>query len=723
MKKFIPLQKIARKDKPRVGGKAYSLARLIGEGVQVPEGICLPVEFYNRYVSETGIRGKIFLELGRKDFEDMRWEEIWDAALRIRNMFLTTPIPEKLRNEIAGIVKEAFPDKPVVVRSSAPDEDASATTFAGLHESVVNVRGVDSILSAIKKVWSSLWSDGALLYRKELGLDVLSSSMAVVIQKIVVGECSGVVFGRDPVQGDRMIIESVYGLNQGLVDGAVEPDRWRLHPEKGKIISHDAPEKRRCMLARKVGLSLEDVPEENSEKPPLSKKNLKQIYHVSRKVESVFGSPQDMEWTMKDGEIYILQSRPITTGDSEKGDKRPWYLSLRRSFENLERLREKIEGTLIPQMISEADDLKTVSLEDLSDVELADEIEKRIAVNSRWMDIYWEEFIPYAHGVRLFGQVYNDRMKPDNPYEFLDLLGSGDMEALRRNDAILRMAAMVRNDKKLEQGLQEKGIHGATPEFEMSLHEFIRGFEDNTFGEVILLSDQNTLIRFILEAAKKKDAFQKKSSERDEKIRVFLDHFSGEERKRMEKILDLARSSYTLRDNDNIYLGRITGQMTASVNEGISRLKKAGRSVFPQTPKEEVPVMLRNPQYVPGKMAGVTEEKEATESRARQIRGQPAGPGVARGSARVIRSPRDLFLFKSGEILVCDAIDPNMTFAVPLAGGIVERRGGMLIHGAIIAREYGIACVTGVPGAVEKISTGDTITVDGYIGLVTISRD
>ncbi len=100
--------------------------------------------------------------------------------------------------------------------------------------------------------------------------------------------------------------------------------------------------------------------------------------------------------------------------------------------------------------------------------------------------------------------------------------------------------------------------------------------------------------------------------------------------------------------------------------------------------------------------------------------GQPAGPGIARAPARVVRRPDDLLNFRAGEALVCDAVDPNMTFVVPLAAGIVERRGGMLIHGAIIAREYGIPCVTGVPGATDLIRTGDRLTLDGYLGIVTV---
>ncbi len=109
--------------------------------------------------------------------------------------------------------------------------------------------------------------------------------------------------------------------------------------------------------------------------------------------------------------------------------------------------------------------------------------------------------------------------------------------------------------------------------------------------------------------------------------------------------------------------------------------------------------------------------------KSRQITGQPAGSGIARGKARVIRQHSDLADFKYGEVLICDAVDPNMTFVVPLAAAVIERRGGMLIHGAIIAREYGLPCVTGVPNVTERIHTGDEVTVDGYLGIVTIGSD
>lgn len=116
----------------------------------------------------------------------------------------------------------------MVIRSSAPGEDGSTLSLAGLHESYLNVSGIDEVLKKIKKVWASLWSDRAILYRQELGLEDARSTIAVVIQEFIEGESSGVVFSRSPLNETQLIIEAVYGLNQGLVEGDVVPDRWIL---------------------------------------------------------------------------------------------------------------------------------------------------------------------------------------------------------------------------------------------------------------------------------------------------------------------------------------------------------------------------------------------------------------------------------------------------------------------------------------------------------------
>jgi phosphohistidine swiveling domain-containing protein len=181
------------------------------------------------------------------------------------------------------------------------------------------------------------------------------------------------------------------------------------------------------------------------------------------------------------------------------------------------------------------------------------------------------------------------------------------------------------------------------------------------------------------------------------------------------KLLSVARSSYRLRDDDNIILGAIEAQLIAAAQEGRRRIA-AGSTELADVIAE----------------LGLDHEDDTTlftdalpppAVRDRQITGQPAGPGLARGQARVIHRHTDIAQFKQGEIIVCDGVDPNMTFVMPLAAAIVERRGGMLIHGAIIAREYGLPCVTGVVDATRRIRTGQQITVDGYLGIVTLLNE
>jgi pyruvate,water dikinase len=138
---------------------------------------------------------------------------------------------------------------------------------------------------------------------------------------------------------------------------------------------------------------------------------------------------------------------------------------------------------------------------------------------------------------------------------------------------------------------------------------------------------------------------------------------------------------------------------------------------------DEIARSLRDSAYEPEFEKTAPEKENKFKLQARQLIGQPAGQGIGTGTARVIKTREDLGLFCHGEILVCDAIDPNMTLIVPMAKAIVERRGGMLIHGAIIAREYGIPCITGVPDATDAIHSGDQLTVDGFLGIVTIRRD
>ena len=684
------------------GGKAYSLAVMAKSGFRVPQAVCISTKAYDRYVDSTGLRGRIMLELGRKRLEDMRWEEIWDASLRIRNLFAGTPMPEDLETELRCDLLP-LADKEVVVRSSALGEDSAKTSFAGIHESYVNIRSLDSILKHVKLVWASLWSDAAILYRRELDLDVEKSSMAVLVQEIIVGNRSGVAFSQSPSDPKKAMIEAVFGLNQGLVDGTVEPDRWTVDRKRGTICEHHAPKRETAIFPSAEGVKLQSLSPEMADRPPLSDGEVAEVFSLACRAERLFGLPQDIEWTVLANEIYMLQSRPITTIEK---DERTGYMALRRSLKNLQSLRKRIEQEIIPGMNFEAAELATMDIAGLSDQLLAQEIERRAAIFQKWHDIYWQELIPFAHGARLFGRFYNDALQPSDPYEFLDLLAGSDMMSLKRNKWLQETASRLRNDPDLAKRL-ERGEGGE----EIGLDGFL--------DEYALLADARPgVIRVLLEMAKNPPKKQKDFS-RSDLEEQFLSHFSGDERSEAREILDLGKASYKMRDDDNIFLGRIEAQLESSLQQARQRLKARGLP-GESVAWEEAVKALKDPGYIP--IASPAADKKPPRVLARQIVGQPAGPGVGTGRARVVVAAQDLFDFKAKEVLVCDSLDPTMTFVVPLASAIVERRGGMLVHGSIIAREYEIPCVTGVQGATEQIRTGDWLTVDGTLGIVTIER-
>ncbi|MDX2501711.1 MAG: PEP/pyruvate-binding domain-containing protein [Deltaproteobacteria bacterium] len=721
---ILTAEEIQSGDRHRVGGKGYALSRLVKKGFKIPRTVCVTSDAYQAYVLRTGLRERILLELHRKDFKEMRWEEIWDCATRIRNMFLNKPFPDDLLQEIHAAIGDRFRGTTVAVRSSAPDEDDAQSSFAGLHESFINVAGVESILKHIRLVWASLWSDAALLYRQEIGLDVEKSSMAVVVQETVVGDRSGVVFTQNPNDESQGIIESVYGLNQGLVDGTVEPDRWIMDRTRNAILTHTAPERKSWMIPDSDGVRLAELPPEKSPHPPLTPSEVGVVFKTARQAEDSFKMPQDVEWTYDGDSLVLLQSRPITTLRSgNSGDERGWYLSLHRSLDNLQKLRLKIEDELIPAMIEVAESLSAIDPVGLSDQDLAAEIRKRWEINHKWVNIYWADFIPYAHGVRLFGQFYNDAMQPDDPYEFIDLLTNTDMASIERNNMLMDLAGMIRSDQQLAGKLKQGDDSAFNTQFQSMINDFIEKFGDLSCavtGGRNCLFGTGPLYRLLLEMADHPaPAGGDHKNDRVKRLHQdFLNSFDAPDQKvRAEELLELARSSYQLRDDDNIYLGRIEAQLLATVQETKRRLEDPSGHPASEILKqalEEVDFGTESPKSGPATAA------TGDKLQARQLLGQPAGPGVAKGKARVIQKHSDLADFKYGEVLVCDAVDPNITFVVPLATAVVERRGGMLIHGAIIAREYGLPCITGIPDATTLIETGDEITVDGYLGIVTL---
>jgi len=728
------LQSIDDSSNSIIGGKGRALCDLYNAGLPVPKPLCIATSAYDLFLERNHLREKINLLLHKKDLKDIRWEEIWDISLRIQNLFLGGTYPEDLRQTIKETIYRQFGNKPLVIRSSAPSEDGSALSFAGLHESYLNVTRLDEVLKKIKKVWASLWSDRAILYRQELDLEVTRSRIAVVIQEFIEGESSGVVFSRSPLDSSQLIIEAVHGLNQGLVDGAVEPDRWIIDRNEKKSPEHSPPQIRDYQFLRSGndGVRRQQLSHDLQTAPPLSEKQVKSVVALGIRLEHFCKTAQDVEWTLLKDDFYILQSRPVTAskGGGERSDKRSWYLSLNRSYDNLLHLWRSISGELLPAMDQESSDLENMRLTDLTDVELADELKRREAINERWTSVYWNDFIPFAHGVRLFGEMYNDVVEPEDPFEFVLLLTGQQMLSTERNALLRACAREVCTDKALLSALEGGDVeHIENEGFKKNLLQLKSRFSMTEFGSGEDDSTNALLAAMILQYASLDTVAPGSQQMLQENHRRLESQFIDKAKKKLavdpEKLLELARASYRLRDDDNIHIGRIAQELERAKLHARAQLHSRGLSAGLELSVEELSLMLNGlTPLTKSSQRPCTQPVHRRDKRvtARQLQGQPASNGIARGNARVISSGGELKNFKKGEILVIDSIDPTMTFLAPLAAGIIERRGGMLIHGAIIAREYGIPCITGVVNAPLLIETGDFVTVDGYLGICTVQR-
>jgi len=731
----IPLAQAADSDERLIGGKAAKLAHLAQAGFRVPAGFVITTRAYEQYVEGQSLARLIRIELGRKPFASMRWEEIWDVALRIRSAFLAAPIPPALGQAIVTAVEALGAGKRLAVRSSAPGEDSAQRSFAGLHESVVGAVGAEAVLDAVRVVWASLWSDAALLYRQELALDPAHSRMAVVVQEMIDEDRSGVAFGRDPRELGRnhAIVEAVPGPCGDLVDGLVDPDRWILERSSGRVVEWRPGER-----------------EGESGRPILEDGDLSNLHHMLLRVESLFHWPPDTEWTGRREQFTLLQARPITTAlpsAGERGDQRGWYLSLRPGRRRLSALAERVAGQLIPELEALGKRLAAEAIEGYDDQALAAAIEERHAAVETWRQIYIDDFIPFAHGVRQLGIYYNDAVQPDDPYEFVGLLKGQQMVASERNRALQELAGRVRGDQALYKGLlqaTEQGWQNAARAVQAlpGGASFIGAFEklqaefmDMAYGGERLSDHPDLLLQTVLELARSPRPTPPQGVE----ARATTPGVQAMERRLLEavgpgrheearEVLAVGRLSWRLRDDDNVLVSRLESQLLRALEVAGARLRAAGRlpgeARIGITAAPTLAEALRHPASTPVVLPefpaeGPTAHGAVGES-PRQLVGQPAAPGLATGRVRRVRDARDLGRFRAGEVLVCDAIQPTMTHLVPLACAIVERRGGMLIHGAIIARELSIPCVNGIPHAVELLEEGEIVTVDGYLGIVTV---
>ncbi len=298
-----------------LGGKGRSLARLAAAGLAVPGGFHVTASAYRRYIDENKLQARI-LDLAKPEITG-RTLSFDSASAGIQALFEEAEPPAVIVSEIREAYAVLGGNGPALaVRSSANAEDLPDMSFAGQQDTYLNVRGEEALIAAVRDCWSSLWTSRAISYRHQMGVDQNAVAMAVVVQLMVPSDVSGVLFTVNPATGERseMIVNASFGLGEAVVGGQVTPDtyivdRESLTPKKTMI----GTKEQKIVCDGDLGTRLEHIAESERIQSSLSEKALEELASRALEIEQLFnGVPQDIEWAISDGKLWLLQSRPIT---------------------------------------------------------------------------------------------------------------------------------------------------------------------------------------------------------------------------------------------------------------------------------------------------------------------------------------------------------------------------------------------------------------------------
>lgn len=293
------------------GGKGASLARLIREGFPVPGGFLIATDAYRLHIATSNLEDWIpATAQSALPHDPMALEEV---SIAIRARFAASAIPATL----ADAILKAYADMgepPVAVRSSATTEDLPEASFAGQHDTFLNIVGGEALLAAVLRCWSSLWTARAIGYRMRNGIEHRDAALAVVVQAMVQSEAAGVLFTANPLTGKRTetVIDAAWGLGEALVSGQVEPDHYVIDAIGERILSKTLGAKAIAIRA-KLGGGTETVTEDEAGRQALPDQSIIELSALGQRAAQLFGVPQDIEWAWADGKLFVLQSRPITS--------------------------------------------------------------------------------------------------------------------------------------------------------------------------------------------------------------------------------------------------------------------------------------------------------------------------------------------------------------------------------------------------------------------------
>ena len=300
------LPELKEPKKSEVGGKGYSLAVLINNDFNVPQGFVITSDAFFKFLKYNNLIERI-----EKLASEIAGNNFGEKSKEIRDLILNGNTPEDIALEIEEPLNK-LNARYVSIRSSAVSEDSLKASFAGLHDTFLNVKSeYELVLENIKKCWASLFTERAVVYRIRKNIPHLEG-MAVVIQEMIPAEVSGIAFTVHPTKEKVLLIEASYGIGDMVVSGKVEPDDYVIDRGTLEITEKNIGNKTKMSICQSGQIKIIEVEKELAERQVIPDEVVKRIAEICLTIEKLFKYPQDIEWCISNGKIRVLQSRAIT---------------------------------------------------------------------------------------------------------------------------------------------------------------------------------------------------------------------------------------------------------------------------------------------------------------------------------------------------------------------------------------------------------------------------
>ncbi|MEN9626429.1 MAG: hypothetical protein RL557_757 [archaeon] len=769
-----------KRDVPQAGGKGASLGEMTNASIPVPEGFVVLSDAFEKFIEETDLNIEIDSILHSVKHDEIHTVE--NASEKIKALILNAKMPHDIESDIKKYFKK-LNAKYVAVRSSATSEDSASAAWAGQLESYLNTTEKD-LIENVKKCWASLFTPRAIFYRFEKNLHKEKISVAVVVQKMVESEISGIAFSVHPVTQDRnqLIIEAGYGLGEAIVSGQITPDSYVVEKEPRRIIDKNISNQERGLYrVENGGNEWKTVKESGSQK--LSDKEILHLTDLILKIEKHYAFPVDVEWAYEKNKFYIVQSRPITTLSNPSQKEETLVEKFKKEMGNEELL--VIRGKFIPLFLV-TDWLKfydetfkekegiypvlSIKRNDLFAHFIS--LDKYLAISKKAIERYikdpqYKEKINdrYNNIKNKIDSLYGDysKKKPRGEQKTLEILRNSE-EYLHELVALTLFIDFL-DAEIVKKTYEQQGLKLHFEKiFEVSEIYDFPSFNLKNDREIVDNIKNPEYLKHVYtgySAAPSKDEVEGKLSKiKHRELKKEIKNSTEEiykrskEKKKLRDLLTQDEKSVAdflswvieLRDDRKILINKadvllnecvkalyeIWGieQDLSCVSYACEVLKgnEFSRKNLANVKKRQgdfVNVYYGNNTYSE-KYENLEEEFEESHTLekprndVKSITGKVANKGRVRGIARIIYDPRKFHSFTEGDILVTSMTRPEFVPLMKKASAIVTDEGGIACHAAIVSRELNKPCIIGTKIATQVLRDGDEIEVDANSGLIRI---